>query len=178
MNAMNKTTRVSTATLGVVALICLVGGCDKAAEETLEGAIEAQIASEGGEADVEFDDDSFSMKVKGKDGNTQLNIGAGTKIPDNFPADVPMYAGLTIVLAHHQAEQEAFVIQGTTADALSKVANHFQQEAKRLGWNEESNTAQGDKLKILTYTREGRNLQVMLSEQDNGTTVNLSTASR
>ena len=86
------------------------------------------------------------------------------------------FTGITIVMAHRQTEKAAFVVQGTTSDALPKVAGFYEQETKRLGWKEESNTSQENKLKILTYRKGERRLQVMLSAQDKGTTVNLSLA--
>jgi hypothetical protein len=163
-----------TATL----LLVSVAGCKKIAEEAIEGAIESQAARQGSEANVEIDDESFSMQVQGKDGQQTLQIGEDTKLPEGFPEDVPLYPDWTIVVAHTQAGDSIFMIQAQSADPLPQVAEFFTEKVPQNGWEEKSNTSQGEKMKILQYAKDDRTLNFIINADDQGTGVNITIAKK
>jgi hypothetical protein len=160
----------------VLAILCTLSGCADVAEEAAERAIEGEIGGNGGQADVEIGDESFSIQVKGKGGDSSLNIGAGAKIPDGFPDDVPIYENMTILMAQSQTQKETFVVHANSTDSMLTVAGSYQQQAEKNGWEEESDITQGGKVKVLTYKKGDRSLQITLVAEDEGTQVNLVTS--
>ncbi len=162
--------------IATVLLLGLCVGCKKAAQETMERAIESQIAREGGKAKVELGDDSFSMQMQGEDGSTQLNVGPGTKIPEGFPKDVPLYPKMAIMAVHSQTQNQAFIVQATTPDSLDNVTKFYDDETKKNGWTEETSMNQADTMRMRVYKKGELELQVTLSSGDEGTTVSISCA--
>jgi hypothetical protein len=161
--------------IAVLLVVCVCSGCRKAANEMMEGAIESQIARDGGKADVQIGDDAVSFKIQDEKGESKFAFGENTALPADFPKDVPLYSKMTLVLAHSQQENEMFVIQAKSADSLDQIAAFYKQEAAKQGWEEQSSMEQGSNMKALSYTKEGRMLQVIVAVTDEGTSLNINT---
>lgn len=161
----------------VAAIFSLFFGCEKAAKEAMEGAVESQLARDGVKGKVEIGDESFSMQLDGQDGASRMNIGSGTKVPEEFPKDIPLYSNMTVVMSHSQAENQMFLIQATSQDSVAKIAKFYETELPRQGWNEEHATVvQQGKMKSLGYQKEGRVLQVTVTvADDEGTSLSITT---
>ena len=122
----------------VAALLAeLTAGCGQKASDTVaENAIEAGMKAQGQNADVKIDSDS--MQITTQDG--AMSFGEGTKLPDNWPNDVPVYTGLK--LASAIATGDGFSVQGTTGDAQDKVAAFYKEQAVKNGWVEDTTMTQ------------------------------------
>ena len=158
-------------------IFCLCAGCQQAAEEALEGAVESQLSQDGSQADVEIDGESMSMKVMGKKGAVQLHVGPGTKLPKGFPSDIPLYPGMTVMMSHSQAEGQMFFVQATSSDPVAKIVEFYEKQAPTKGWQSKNTTTAGD-INSLGYGKDGRTLQITLSAADEeGTSISIATGS-
>ncbi|MHB8971331.1 MAG: hypothetical protein ACYC3X_18795 [Pirellulaceae bacterium] len=161
--------------IAVVLSVSVCLGCRKAAKEVMEGAIESQIAKEGGKADVQIGEDSVSFKMQDKKGGSNLEFGANTQLPAGFPTDVPLYAKITLRMATSQKQNEMFFVQAVSSDTPDQIVAFYKQEAAKNGWEEQSSMDQGDQMKALTFKKAERNLQIIVAVTDEGTTLNINT---
>jgi hypothetical protein len=158
-------------------IACLSAGCQQTAEEAFEGAVESQLSQDGSQADVDIDRESMSMKVMGKKGPIQLHVGAGTKVPKDFPSDVPLYPGMTVMMSHSQAEGQMFFVQAKSSDPVAKIAGFYEKQAPTKGWQSKNSTTAGD-ITSLGYAKDGRTLQITFSAVDGeGTGISIATGS-
>ncbi len=194
---MNRMMKQLSTLACVLIMIALLTGCgkaqDKAADKIVEKAIESDAAAKGEKVKVDIDSDkgTFSMKtnegtieVKGDEGSYsmksdkgsfEMKTGEGAGLPDNFPKDVPVYAGLKIEMSMSMAEQDGFTVSGTTPDSIDKISEFYQKESADKGWKEEMNMKQPD-THMLIYKKEGRVLNVVVSKSDDKTSVSITTA--
>jgi hypothetical protein len=161
--------------IAVVLIVCVCLGCRKAAKEMMEGAIESQIAKEGGKADVQIGEDSVSFKIQDKKGGSNFEYGENTKVPEGFPTDVPLYPKMTLLMANSQIQNEMFVLQAKSSDTPDQIVAFYKQEAIKNGWEEQSSMEQGDQMKALTFKKADRNLQIISAVTDEGTSLNINT---
>jgi hypothetical protein len=173
-------------TVGITALALVHCGkaAEEVAEEAAEQAIEAQLGAEGGQANLEIneDDGSVSMTVSGGEGG-DISIATGDKaeVPADFPSDVPQYPGLDIQSATAMQVNEAFMLQGTTDDAVDAVLQHLKTEAEKQGWTETTSfnqQADGQSLQMLGFSKDDRSLNYMIMVQDGKTNVSITTAKK
>ncbi len=159
----------------IAILLCYANvGCKKAAQEAMERAIETQIAEGGGKAKVELGDDKVSLELEGEDGSKQIiNYGEGTKIPDDFPKDIPLYPTMTVNMVQSQVENAMYMISATTPDSLDAVTKHYDTKVKPEGWSEQTSLNQGAEMTMRSYEKEGRMLQVTLVSDGKETTISL-----
>lgn len=190
--------------IGICCCLVLFGCGGKDSEETVqekavENIIERELASEGKTADVKInqDDESFSITVKddndaestttmnvsedgqqmnitGPEGNMKMQSGAGAKIPEDFPEDVPLYPGATIQMVMEN-EEDTFSLVSSTGDDMTKVTEFFKKSCVDKGWKEVMVMAQGPEMSILNYEKNDRVLSVMLALADGEVSVNITT---
>ncbi len=165
--------------VAVLLAVGLSAGCRKAANEAMERVvektIESQLAKDGVKSDVDIGDKGVSFTFQGEQGKSTFVSGENVQLPAGFPKDVPLYGKLTLAIAHSQQENEMFAIQGTSPDTLDQIATFYQREAPKQGWKEDTSMDQRGELKALSYNKEGRMLQVILSVTNDGTSVNINT---
>lgn len=143
-------------------------GCGKSASESAaEKVVESAMAAQGQKADVSIDSDS--MKVTTSEGT--MSIGEGTKVPDNWPSDVPVYAGVKLVTAFSTPEGAA--LQGTTTDSAAKVESFYKDQAAKNGWTEDASVKQGEMVSLI-YKKEKRVLSVITTRTGSETSVAIS----
>lgn len=159
-----------------VAILVCAAGCKKATEEAMEAAIESQIAKDGGSANVEIGEDDMSFKFEDKKSGAKMAFGKNVEMPKDFPQDVPVYKSMTLAMAHSQQEDNTFMVQGVTPDAVAKVAAFYAEESPKQGWEEESNMEQGDKMRAIAYKKDGRSLNLVLAATDEGTSIMITTS--
>ena len=154
---------------GVVLAVVVVlsAGCGKKASETAsEKMIESAMRAQGQNADVTIN--SETMQVKTKDGD--MSFGEGTKLPENWPDDVQVYTGLKLLSA--MKTKEGFSIQGTTTDALDKVAAFYKEQLATSGWAEDTVMTQ-PQMTMLSYKKDKRTMVVVIGGQDAETSVSI-----
>lgn len=160
--------------LGVCVLcVLVVAGCSKKkesashgnrlAEKMAEAAIEHQS---GGQAKVDIQGDHVSIQTK--DGNYQVSSGdAGVAIPADFPKEIPIYAGSTVVQTVTTPDGAHAMLKST--DAATKVMAFYKERLTGDGWKTEMamQSAGGD---MLSVTKGPLSLAILVSASD-GTTM-------
>jgi len=103
--------------------------------------------------------------------------GDAAKIPEDFPKDIPLYETMKVQSVTALAGEKAYVVQGTTGDAIEKVAAVLKAKAEASGWRETSpeGAVHEATMSVRNYTKEKRSLNVTLFQQDSDTVINLST---
>jgi hypothetical protein len=96
---------------------------------------------------------------------------AGTKLPANFPSDVPVYSGLTPGFSFaDKAKGSGSVMLSGKVDK-DKAQAYYEKELAAKGWKQEQNTDIGAG-SVLVYSKEGRKLSMtIIPEADKGETM-------
>lgn len=190
----------------LVAIVLVLGGCgqrmaDKIAEKALEETIERAAEDGGDDVDVdvdvssgkmtvtstgtggegetvrmEFDEDSGTITTA--DGTSEITMGKGAKMPDDFPKDVPVYKNATIQMAGQEAAQGMMTVSMTCPDAFDKVVNFYEEQASAQGWHEQMSMNQGGTMQMLSYSKDDRILNVTVSQTDEGTGIHVNTGTQ
>lgn len=155
--------------VGLAAFLVLAfAGCGKSSSEhAAEKAVESAMAAQGQKADVSIQSDS--MKITTQEGS--MSFGEGTKIPDDWPSDVPVYKGMKLVTAFSSPEGGA--LQGTTSDSAAKVESFYKEQAAKNGWTEDASFRQGDMVSLI-YKKEKRVLSMIATSADSETSIAIS----
>jgi len=143
--------------------------------DTKAGKFSMKGTEEGQEVKISADGDSFSMATP--DGAFRAVSGKGAKVPDDFPKDVPVYAGAEILMATSMPGDEAFSIQAKTNDPMEKVGAFYKEKLAANGWAEQHTMSQtaGQPMQMITYSKADRMVMVMLTTEDEATHLNLTT---
>ncbi|MBI4559560.1 MAG: hypothetical protein HY706_18390 [Candidatus Hydrogenedentes bacterium] len=154
----------------------VIFGCGQKASEVVgekvaEKAIEAGAAKEGVKAKVDISGDSVAIQTT----EGSVTIGEKAEIPEDFPKDIPLYPGQTLVMVSSAAENQTFTVQAKTGDATEKVADHYKKEAPANGWIEETSVTQSGEqpMQLLVYKKDSRTLNVTVTKDTEGTMISL-----
>lgn len=111
----------------------------KIGEKVAEGTVGALT---GGKVKMDAEGNNFQFKDN-KTGNS-VAIGEDLKLPDDFPKEVPLYAGAKIksVSMSKSGDKEATITLGMD-DEPAKVATWYAETLKKAGWSEDSSTTMG-----------------------------------
>lgn len=135
------------------------------------GSFSSALNSNG----VNINTQSGSLDIKNKEGDS-LSIGGDAKIPEGFPADVPIYPSSKVDASSAIGGSYNLVI--STKDSKNKVDSYYKTELENSGW-----TAGNDSITIdsggttqKTFSKGNQTLSVITTEDTNtkGTTVTLS----
>jgi len=114
---------------------------------------------EGGKVTVT--PDGQKVVVEGKDGKTTIQGGLSAPLPENFPADVPVYPNKQILSSHSGAPDKRLVaaVQMLTPDDPQQVADFYSEGMKDQGWTKgaTTNTAQ---IRNTTWTKGDRQVNI------------------
>jgi outer membrane lipoprotein-sorting protein len=156
----------------IIVLALLLQGCGKkAGEKIAKKMIESAAARDGVKANVKISDDSLTIKTD--KGQTIYSAGKSAKIPDNFPRDIYVYGDANVVAA--LTHPEGFSIVMETKDSQEKVYNTIKTKFNESGWNEAMTMSQKG-AKILTYTKENKTVNIMITEEKKGSQINMTVA--
>jgi len=137
----------------------LAAGCGRKKGEGPGGnAITDKLmnVASGGRTKVESSDGA--VRITTKDGTTVV---AAAKLPANFPKDVPIYKGASIV--NSVQGEDAIGVTLQTTDSVKAVADFYRREMAALGWQEEANvTLQGNTM--MTFVLADRTLNVVIND--------------
>lgn len=139
---------------------------------------------------IQKDGDGSTVTVSGKDGfkmktddngatmemadGGKMTSGDAAKLPDNFPADVPMYEGMKLIWVMTTPD-EGMSVTAETADAPDKVTAFYKEQVAAKGWTEKYATQQ-DTMFNGQYSKDGRDLIVMVMKNDDKTGIQLTIA--
>jgi len=151
---------------GVTAVALVLAGCGQESQErAAEKAIEK---STGGK--VKADLSEGKVAVKTDDAETVITPEGGGRVPEGFPADVPLYKGASVVAAT-KLKTGFFVILQSSDDA-KRVADTCKAEMKAKGWEEETavNVPQGT---VVSYKKAGHTVVATIAAADGKTQIQL-----
>jgi hypothetical protein len=153
----------SVAALASVALILTpaLASCGQVAEKAAEQAAEQAI---GGDVDVT----DGGVTVTDEDGN-QMAAGENVTIPDNWPAEVPVYDGGTLQVVTVQADGSASAMWATDGTP-QEAATAYAEALTSAGFTEDSTSNMGGMI-VNMYT--GNGFEVSLNALDADGTTNL-----
>lgn len=141
----------------IVVLVLIIGGCGmimkKAGEKVVEGMMERAT---NGEADVDIQKDG-TMKVTTDEGTYET----GGDVPDEWPEDVPVYAGATVQYSGSAADQ-GMAVMLMSKDSADAVVKFYKDIMASGGWKVES-TMQGGGSTIMIGTKGSRTLSIAIS---------------
>lgn len=116
----------------ILAVFALVGtGCScgqKLAEKAVEKAVES---STNNDVDFDFSDDTFSYTT---DEGESMQWGEDAELPDNFPADVPVYQNADVTSSSYSQEDDYYSATLTSADDYDSVNSYYESELSKQGW--------------------------------------------
>ena len=165
----------------VMVVLALVGvGCGKAkqavGDKATELAIESAAKPEGKNVDVKVNSSSGSVQMTQTTdgGKTTAAYGEGTKMPADWPKDIPVPDGLALVTAQSTPEQGQFMITGTTAQPLDKVVAFIKEKIPAQGWKVETTMAVPGQTDTTIFKKDDRNLNVTANVEDGKTAIVLS----
>lgn len=173
---------------------CLAAtGCGKKAGERLtEKLIEKSLAAEGVKANVDLSGETMSftttdadgkqsnikmsgdaLTIEGPDGTTTFRSGGAGKMPEDFPADVYVVAGASVVssLSH----SGGFNLALTSPAAPKDVVAQFAAGMKDKGWAAKSTLDMAD-LAMLSFAKGNRTANVVVQSEGGATSINLTVA--
>lgn len=175
---------VVTAVLATGALVFL--GCgesasEKAANEIAEKAVENALSQDGNQADVQISEDgeSVTMNIQTADGGTmQMNTGGGASVPENFPADVPIYDGLSIIgsFSSNEGEEQMFNISATSSEAPDKVMAFYKEKLEAEGWKQQETFSQAGGMQMASFSKAERIVNITAMSEGDATNVTLTVA--
>lgn len=121
------------------------------------------------------DGETFTMKTA--DGKASVAIGKGAKIPDNFPKDVPVYAGIEINMASADPAGQTFSIQAMSDDPPEKIAEFYKKEMKANGWVEAQGmvTTGGSAMHMLNFEKGDNTAAIIVMAQEGKTSLSIAT---
>ncbi|MBI5621430.1 hypothetical protein HY933_01005 [Candidatus Falkowbacteria bacterium] len=146
-----------------VLFIFILGGCgQRLAGEIAERQIENEI---GGDADVDFGNNTWSANVNG----TAVQVGENVSLPDNFPADVYRIDG-TVTSAFSNSGDQAYVVMIQTMMSASDAAQAYQRELAAAGWAMTGSANYGGTFTVVAQ-KDGRTLSVTAVDSGNGNAI-------
>ncbi|HOZ45950.1 MAG TPA: hypothetical protein PLO37_13435 [Candidatus Hydrogenedentes bacterium] len=139
------------------------------------------VGADGQEQDLDMkaegNDGNFTMSMKSEDGQINIAGGEEAKIPADFPKDVPLYADMKLTMVQTAGDQGMFMVAAETSDPIDKVAEFFKTQCSQQGWAEQMQMSQGE-MRLQSYTKENRALNVTLATEEGVTKINLNTANQ
>lgn len=159
--------------LVLVALALATGGCRKIEEKMAEKAAEKAT---GGEVDIDSKSGQVKLKQKGPDGKeTEVQLGAGSSVPADFPKAVPIYPGAKVISAVTISQGEGHMVMLNTSDSTQQVLEYYKKNLS--GFKVDGELAGGDTT-ILTMSNAELTVSVSATKSsDDGTTLINLTAS-
>jgi len=155
------------------------------------------IKSKDGDKDVEVKIEDGGMTIKSKDGEVvsmssddgetftmttgagkaSVAVGQGAKIPEGFPKDVPVYAGVKIHMASADPDGGSFSVQAMSDDPPEKIAEFYKKEMKANEWVEAEGmvTTGGSAMHMLNFEKGDNTAVIIVMAQEGKTSLSIAT---
>jgi len=135
------------------------GSREKIAEEMIESAVQ----QEGGNIDVDIDDDGNSITVSGEDGSYSIVAEDGMAWPsDRLPANVPAIPGVAVSGVMDSGAGVLVVFENCNEE----TANAYIVTLKSLGWEDVTNLITDDGL-VVMFKKSDESLTFTWDKDDN-----------
>ena len=157
-----------------LALLVMAGlvSCQSCAERVIEEAVERQTGEE-----VEIDIDGSGegqITITTEDGQGVFQAGMQTRIPENFPDDVPIYEGAQPMVVVADPSGGIMVSLQTDAD-VSAVNDFYRRQMPARGWSSVT-TFTGEGMTHLGWRKGERSASVNITtgDEESGAAITLS----
>ncbi|MDQ6665016.1 MAG: hypothetical protein M3Z23_11550 [Acidobacteriota bacterium] len=121
--------------------------------------------------------DSSSMKITGRDGK-QVSIDMNTgSMPADYPKDVPVYNGATVVISQAMSKKNGSHIMLETTDSAAKITEYYKKELDANGWKTEASMDMGA-MSIITAHKDQRQLVIQVVGDNNKRSINQTLAGK
>ena len=184
--------------LGLAACVA-AAGCGKKSEEKLsekltEKLLEQSLSQDGVKAKVDLSGDTMSftttdadgkqsnvkmdgdsMTIEGPDGVQTFRAGGAGEMPKDFPADVYVPAGASVVSSISAPGGLNLTLQSGSPKA--DVVAQFAAEMKAQGWATESTMDMGETA-MLSFAKDNRRASVIVQSENGATTINLTVGTK
>ena len=184
--------------LGLAACVA-AAGCGKKSEEKLsekltEKLLEKSLSKDGVKAKVDLSGDTMSftttdadgkqsnvkmdgdsMVIEGPDGVQTFRAGGAGEMPKDFPADVYVLSGASVVssITTPGGANLSLKSASSKADVVAKYA----AEMKAQGWTTESTMDMGE-MAMLSFAKDNRQASVIVQTENGATTINLTVGTK
>lgn len=147
------------------------GGCtDKLVEKAVEKGLENRINAES-DANADVDIHNGQVTLQNEDGSVGT-FGAGVKLPDDFPSDVPLPKDVEISGVANA--DDGVWVSYMTEDSVNDIAAWYQGELEGDGWTQDASFTMGS-MTTFAYKKDNVTIGVMIThdeaEQDSPTIV-------
>ena len=184
--------------LGLAACVA-AAGCGKKSEEKLsekltEKLLEQSLSQDGVKAKVDLSGDTMSftttdadgkqsnvkmdgdsMTIEGPDGVQTFRAGGAGEMPKDFPADVYVPAGASVVSSISAPGGLNLTLQ--SGSPKTDVVAQFAAEMKAQGWATESTMDMGETA-MLSFAKDNRRASVIVQSENGATTINLTVGTK
>jgi hypothetical protein len=144
----------------VLALVSLGAlGCDTLKEKIVEKVFEKALEGDGTH---KVDISKGGVTVKGKDGETVVLGGDNVKLPEGWPAVVPMYPGaklLAVMATNNPGQGKGHLATFESADPTTAVIAYYKKQLSGLKVEQEMDMGE---MKVASFN-DGKGLTVMVS---------------
>ena len=196
-----KNNTIKYIVIGLIVLAVVGYGAKYVMGMFVMGAVNAKLESEGmhvsgnpmqggsytitgkdGET-VKVDTNSVNGTYNATDnkGNT-VSVGAGTKLPDNFPTSAPIYADAIIQTSATSQDggKSAYTVSMTTKDPYETVANYYKKALTENGWKTLQSLNMSAQYTMYSAENKSLELSVMVQGDEKGgnTTIMLTTSDK
>jgi len=93
-------------------------------------------------------------------------------LPEDFPIDVPLYAGAKRILSFRDEDSDSFVVNLESEEDVPTVVRNLQRDLRREGWERVRETRTGDSA-TLRYEKGNRVATVKINGQGDTTEISL-----
>ena len=163
--------RIIVVTLLVALLALGATGCQRAVDRAVERTIEESTG-------IRIDEDEDRVTITGGDGEEYTMEGDGSSLPDDWPADVPVYPDMRIESSTtmRMGDDVQFVVSATTSDDVSDVYEWYRDELPDAGWEitgDFSIEQNGERTANISSSKDGSDANVFIGDQDGATGISI-----
>jgi hypothetical protein len=125
--------------------------------------------AEGRKTHVQMDGEA--MTITGEDGQATFRATGEGKMPADFPADVHVYSGASVVSSFSTPSGVNLTLKSSAAP--KDVAARYAAAMKDKGWTATSTTDMGDMI-MLVFDKDDRKANVVVMAENGASTINVS----
>ena len=146
---------------------CLLAACGSAHDSTAE-ALAEQARESSREIEVRSEAGTNEVTVEGQDGRYRHTTGENVSLPEDFPADVRLPDGYTVLSVMTMGPTQSVVLRSDAS--MSAIFEHFKSAQADEGWKE-TVSMQGAEGSMLGFEKDERGVLVNLRPDIEGNTI-------
>jgi len=161
--------RVAVSVLALL-FFCLAACNRSKTVSTSNGEVKVEESGKPGQSTLTFTDNKGAKVVIASE---------GSKLPDDYPKDVPVVAGAKVVMSSSagtaQGTQSSLVLE--SPDSFDKTVAFYKKAIEDNGWKSDA-TVSADKMTMISATKDTRHLVVQVTDADGKASVTQSIGSK